>query len=78
MKDSHIELIGWYGAFAVLLAYALASFGMIATKGLPYQFLNLTGSFGIIVVSFRKKAYQPIALNIIWMLIALIAILSSL
>ena len=72
------ELIGWYGAFAVLLAYALASFGAIATKGTLYQILNLTGSFGIIVVSFRKKAYQPIVLNMIWMLIALIALLSSL
>jgi hypothetical protein len=78
MKDSHIELIGWYGAFAVLLAYALVTFGAIATKSTAYQLLNLTGSFGIIVVSFRKKAYQPIALNIVWMLIALIAILSSL
>lgn len=78
MKDSHIELIGWYGAFAVLLAYALASFGAIATKGVLYQLLNLTGSFSIIVVSFRKKAYQPIVLNMIWMLIALIVLLSSL
>lgn len=78
MKDSHIELIGWYGAFAVLLAYTLVTFGAIATKSTLYLLLNLTGSFSIIVVSFRKKAYQPIALNFVWMLIALVALLSSL
>ncbi len=78
MKDSRIELIGWYGACAVLAAYGLSNFGVIPTTSMLYQLLNLTGSFGIIVVSLKKKAYQPIALNIVWMFIALVAILSNL
>ncbi|WKZ29625.1 MAG: hypothetical protein QY323_02745 [Patescibacteria group bacterium] len=78
MKDSQIELIGWYGAFAILLAYALASFGILETRGVPYQLLNLFGAFGIILVSIKKKAYQPAALNVVWLCIAAIALILAL
>ena len=37
-----------------------------------------TGAIGIIIVSFKKKAYQPAALNVVWLVIAAIAIIKSL
>jgi hypothetical protein len=36
--------------------------------------LNGTGALGIVLISFHKRAYQPGVLNIIWTLIALVAI----
>lgn len=69
-----IEIYGWYGMLAIVLAYALASFSVIQATGLIFQILNGTGALGIVFVSFYKKAYQPGVLNILWTLIAILAI----
>jgi len=69
------EIVGWYGAFALLLAYALASFSVIPADGIWYQLLSVTGCGGIAVVSLHKKTYQPAALNIIMVLIGLAALM---
>jgi len=69
------ETIGWYGTFAIVISYALAMFNILSVSSFTYQILNLTGALGIIYISFKKKAYQPGVLNIIWAVIALIAIL---
>ncbi len=68
------ESIGWYGASAIMLAYALVSFNVISPSTFLYQLLNATGALGIVYISFKKKVYQPGVLNIIWAIIAAIAI----
>ncbi|WP_320175704.1 CBU_0592 family membrane protein [Maridesulfovibrio sp.] len=68
------EAVGWYGTVAIVLAYLLVSLGLLDSKGLYYQFLNLTGAVGIVFISIQKRAYQPAVLNIIWSVIALVAI----
>lgn len=73
-KDKLIELFGWYGTITIILAYALISFSLLAPTSLWYQLLNGTGALGIVAVSFHKKTYQPCVLNIIWAIIALVAI----
>jgi len=76
MKINNLdEIVGWYGAGAIVLAYALLSFDLISSADLNYQMLNLTGAFGIVYISFKKKDYQPGVLNIIWVVIALISII---
>ena len=69
-----VGVYGWYGMVAIVLAYALASFSVIEATGLTFQILNGTGALGIVFVSFYKRAYQPGVLNILWTLIAVIAI----
>lgn len=75
-KSSHlfIELFGWYGAIAILGAYALVSFSIITADGLMYQLLNLTGALGLMAVAYYKKVYQSVLLNIVWSIIGIIAI----
>jgi hypothetical protein len=73
-----VELYGWYGMAAILLAYALVSFSVIDARGLAFQILNGTGALGIVLVSFRRKAYQPGVLNIVWTFIAIAAIVKYL
>lgn len=68
------ETIGWYGTCAIVVSYALSSFGYLLASTFLYRFLNLTGALGIMYISFKKKTYQPGVLNIIWAIIALIAI----
>ena len=78
MKDKIIEIFGWYGTIVIVVAYFLVSFGLLSSNNLWYQILNATGAIGIITISFYKKAYQPGVLNIIWTIIALIAIVKIL
>jgi hypothetical protein len=70
-----VEIFGWYGMIAILGAYFLISFEILESTSLIFQFLNITGAIGIVAVSLYKKAYQPGVLNIIWAIIALLAIL---
>lgn len=70
----YINLFGWYGTFAIVGAYALVSFGILSSTAILYQVLNLTGSVGILLSSITKKDYQPAVLNIVWTIIAGIAI----
>lgn len=72
------EIIGWYGTVAIVAAFALVSFSFIQPTSLVYQILNGTGALGIVYISFLRKAYQPAVLNIIWTLIAVVAILKIL
>lgn len=75
MKNKLIVLFGWYGVFAIVLAYALLSFGVIDSTSLVYQILNITGALGIVIISFHKKNYQPAILNTIWMIVGIMAII---
>ena len=68
------EILGWYGVIAIIIAYALVSFSIVGVHSLVYQILNATGSIGIIIHSLTKKDYQPVILNLIWVLIAIIAL----
>jgi len=74
MRKTLIEAAGWYGTIAIIGAYALATFGVLDSRSLDYILLNLTGAIGIVIVSFAKRAYQPGVLNVVWFLIAVIAL----
>ena len=74
-KSKLVEVIGWYGMAAILLAYALNSFKIIDSSHLAYQLLNLTGAIGVVVVSYVKGVMQPAVLNMVWAIIAVIAII---
>ena len=71
------EAFGWYGVAAILLAYALVSFGLLDGESVGYQMLNLTGASGLVLVSFVRRAYQPVVLNVVWGGIAFVAILNA-
>ena len=75
-KQLFAEIAGWYGTAAILAAYALTSFNVISGHGLIFQILNLTGALGIIVIAAYKKVAQSVVLNIVWLIVALIAIVT--
>jgi hypothetical protein len=76
MKKHVIELCGWVGVVCVLMAYGLVTFGVFASVSLPYVLLNIVGAGGIIVSSLAKKDFQPVVLNILWLSIALVGLVS--
>jgi hypothetical protein len=69
-----VDIYGWYGMAAIIVAYALASFSVIDATGMAFQIMNGTGALGIVFVSFRNKAYPPGVLNILWTLVAVAAL----
>jgi len=74
MSKKHLEFLGWYGLAAILTAYALVSFGLFQPRSFGYQFLNLTGALGIVADSYYHRALPAVVLNIIWAIIAFVAI----
>ena len=69
-------VLGWYGVVATIAAYVFVSFLILSPTSIFYQLLNFTGALGITIETYYRKDYQPFWLNLIWMLIALVAIIN--
>jgi hypothetical protein len=69
-------LLGWYGVIATIVAYILVSFLILPPTSLWYQSLNLTGAVGVTIETYYQKDYQPFWLNLIWAIIAFVAIVN--
>lgn len=65
---------GYIGIVCILLAYAGSSFGFIHIGTSLYQWLNLLGSFGIIVTAYTHRDSPSVFLNIAWAVIAIISL----
>lgn len=76
MNDLTADIIGWIGAAALLLAYALISAGRVGGHDLNYQSLNVAGSLGLMFNSAWYGAYPSAVLNVIWIGIGLFALRS--
>lgn len=68
------NLIGWLGVAFVLSAYCLVSFGVVSALTVTFQGLTFLGSVGVMLVSYRRRAMQPFALNLVFAIISLIAL----
>jgi hypothetical protein len=69
-----IEIIGWIGSIEILLAYGLNSYQRIKSDSRVFQILNLTGGIFLIAYSVYKGAFANAFINIVWVIIAIIAI----
>lgn len=71
------EAAGWVGVILILIAYALLSVDVLNQDHPTYHVLNLVGGVGIIVDAVADKNWQPAALNVIWIGIAVFAIVRA-
>lgn len=69
-----MDIIGWVGSFGILLAYALNSYQKIRSDSLLFLFLNLTGGLLLMVYTFYKDAIANTFLNLVWTIVAIIAL----
>ena len=67
------DICGWIGMVLVLIAYALLSTNKIK-NGKVYQFFNLIAAVFMAVGLFPKNAWFSFALQVVWGIIALVAI----
>jgi len=73
--DLLIAVVGWLGAGLLLLAYGLTSIGRLPPEGGRFQTLNLTGALALTVNSGYHGAWPSAALNIVWIIIGVLALL---
>ena len=71
------EITGWIGAFFALLAFGLNSFEVIDSQSLLYLGMYSLGCLLMAFYGFSKKAPASWVLNIIFLLVAILALLRS-
>jgi hypothetical protein len=69
-----IDIIGWTGSVMVVLAYALNMYKRMASDSVAYYGLNIAGSACLIVNTIYHHAIPSAVVNIIWVFIALLAL----
>jgi hypothetical protein len=69
-----VEVVGWTGALLILLAYVLVTIGRLTGQSLAFQWMNLFGAAGFIINGWWHGALPSTALNVVWMLIAAMAL----
>ena len=69
-----LEAVGWAGAGALLLAYALLSGDRATSTSRTYLGLNLAGAAGLAVNGAAHAAWPSTALNLLWLAIGLLAL----
>jgi hypothetical protein len=69
-----IDLLGWGGAAAVLVAYGLVSAGRLSGRSGVYQLLNAGGSVLLMINTYYYRAYPSTFVNVLWLGIAAYAL----
>jgi hypothetical protein len=70
-----IDIVGWLGSVFVVAAYFSVSYERFRMSPFMYQLLNAAGSLCLIVNTAYYRAYPSASVNIIWLFIALIALI---
>ncbi len=69
-----IETLGWIGVILILGGYYLLATDAIHSRSWEYHVMILIGSTFVGIVSYRKRNFQPVALNVIFVILAIIAL----
>lgn len=72
--DKLLDILGWVGTALILAGYGLFTTGIVPDV-IVYHCLNLLGSVGVAAISYRRKVWQPVVINVTFAVFALIAIL---
>jgi hypothetical protein len=68
------DVIGWLGAAALLVAYALVSHRKLEGDSARYQLLNIGGSILLAANTIFYGSYPSTFVNVIWAVIAVFSI----
>jgi len=68
------SIFGWLGMSLIILAYFLLSIKKLKPSSIFYNLLNFGGASGILINTFMTKSWPSVALNAIWMGIAIYSV----
>jgi hypothetical protein len=76
--NNHVwfDTIGWAGAAALLIAYAMVSSRKLEADSAFYQILNIVGSLLLVTNTIFYRAYPSSFVNLIWAAIAVFSIVT--
>ena len=69
-----LDIFGWIGVGMIIVAFLAVTVGWVKSEDLAYGALNAFGALAIIGSSYIKRDFQPVVLNIVWLLIAIFGI----
>jgi len=72
-----VEIIGWIGAVLITGAYFLNITGRLKSSSLVYIISNLVGGIFFSINTLVHHAYPSMIVNIIWVFIAVAALLKK-
>ena len=75
MTITLLDGVGWVGSLCVIIAYGLNSYQKIRSDSLIFYALNVVGGIFLIIYSNYKEAYANTFINVVWVIIAIPAIL---
>ncbi len=70
-----IDVIGWIGSLGLLAAYGLNSYQKIKSNSFVFLGLNLVSGLLLIVYTYYLSAYANTFLNIVWVIVAIPALI---
>jgi hypothetical protein len=70
-----IDILGWIASISLLTAYALNSYQKIKSDSYLFLLLNIMGGVCFIIYTFYYRAYANTFLNIVWVIIAIPALI---
>lgn len=72
-----IEIIGWIGTILIVGAYFLNINGKIKSTAVPYILANLVGGILFSIYTYAHRTWPNMVVNVVWVLIALAAIVKK-
>jgi hypothetical protein len=69
-----IDLMGWVGAAALLIAYGLVSTKRLDSADVPYHGINILGGVLLAINSGYYNAIPSVVVNVVWIGIGLVAV----
>lgn len=74
MQLDLIEILGWIGAVLVTGSYFLNIQGKLEAKDARYIWANAIGGICFVINTYFHQAYPSMAVNIVWVIIAVVAV----
>jgi hypothetical protein len=75
ISDALLDVGGWIGALALIVAYGLISWGRVTGSSGSYQSLNIGGSLLLFVNAAWHHAWPSSVVNLVWTGIAVSALI---
>lgn len=75
LSETTLAIVGWAGVVSYVFAYGLLSLGWLPANTTRYHMLNALGGLCLVVHASHRDDIPDLAVNLIWMLIAAIAII---
>ena len=74
-NNAWFDTIGWAGAVALLVAYAMVSSRRLEGDSAVYQLLNISGSLLLAANTIFYGSYPSTFVNLIWAAIAAVSVM---